>query len=303
MFDNLTTLAQHVSSTELDKIFQQEGMHDFDERPNGVQYCKYSNLRLKWYPSGTLSLSNSYHKLHSALFSENPELGNSSDFSHSQFLQVTDHIANLMRRDLKDLKTQGRLEFGVNLHLNDLNLTEYLYSLVSHHSGGHSNPFQMIENSEQKPFGTTCKLSEFNVKFYNKSIEMELKRKNIMRYEVVSKSLQKTRKLLKKEVVTLADLNDKSTWYQLGNSLLNTYDNILKLPVANDAIKRIEMMELFSYVHPTMIKYDKLNLSLNDFNQRRSQLKSKYESHSNSPSSINQSVRKLIKDKVNILIG
>ena len=183
-----------------------------------VKEVKYNNNKTICYLYITGSLHKNYEKGH-----------NFKRFYYSDCCKEIKYLSNSLQLDSKKVEILN-LEFGVNIEV-DFETYEYLNKhLLSYKS----TQFDRYGKGKGKHIGYYCKLEEYDIKLYDKSLQNGLQH-GLMRFEYRIKEMHDyTNKL---GIKTLNDLMDKKLVAKLFNVLIEAWENIY-------LFEKIDVLEL-----------------------------------------------------------
>ncbi len=148
--------------------------------------------------------------------------GNHTDFCFSEYFETIGYLCELIK--CHPLETYiMKMENALNIDVDE----SAIFYINSVKSFKYTTEFiPMISN--HKKYGVKCFLSEYNIKFYDKTFEslfnqgLLIPNRNILRFE----TQYKRNKPFKKTVQTLQDLLDKNKVYCLGKQLLKKFNQV-----------------------------------------------------------------------------
>lgn len=298
MIDNFSSESHNYPEEKFTKVVEHPMTSNYRDYGNRAT-VDLGNLRITYYPlSRKLTVKNSLHCAYNLFLNDLIQSPvNYNDFSRENFIEIVTLLETILQVSSTDMKLFGRFEAGININIAPLNPREFSNSFISIINGA-TNKFSWANNSRGKPIMRVCHFGDYYVKAYDKSIQAELATKGILRFELVSKGLARTKKILNKDSPTLHDLTKANTWGKLEDWLINTYDKIIKLPVYEETLKREELLELYAYAEPAIRAFDRKKLSQHQLNEFRRDCKSKLAQMIQSPSSIHFGVRKRMVTKI-----
>lgn len=253
----------------------------------GHSYFFWHNLRLEYVPYfGEIWIKNSLHKFYNAEVRDIP-IGkhNYNEFTLDNLEESIMYLCEIIQRKPKDLKLFGKLEFGININVLPFNPMEIINSYISLNTT-RIVPFYVDQPRNGKPFGKSASLTNYRVKFYDKSKQAEIQEKGILRFEICLDGVKTIRQLLNKAEVTLADLMNQNTFKIMSDKLLSTFSKISKLPIRQDQIPNEVLLGLYGYCEPTLIEHFKRTSSAWSFQEQRKECKRILSEYNKSPSSI-----------------
>lgn len=265
----------------------------------GHHYLFWENLRFEFVPYlNELWIRNSLHKFYNAVVRP-IKIGqeNYNDFSYVNLCETIDFLGGIFDRKPEDFELFGKFEYGVNIDVAPYKPLDIINSYLSY-ATTRINPFYVDQPYEGKPIGKSCYLTDYRIKFYDKSKQANIPQQGIFRYEICVGGVGRLKKLFNKNRVTLLDLLDKCNLSKLTQSLMESYRKIKKLPFDQDTIPREIMLGLLAYSEPVMVKYDERRLTQWQFNQQRAEYKLLMDKYSNSPESIHTWVEYKLKDRL-----
>jgi len=248
MFDNISFEIHNYSQSDFETLVAKISCEVVVQRAAKF-IVNWHNLRINYYPNvHIIKVTNSLHKFYNA---EIAKLGavNYNDFTRSQLIETVSYLEDMFDRKATEMKILGRFEYGLNIHTYDVKpfiIIDRYQSIVT----TAKNPFYAQPNPYGKPYGKYCSFTEYTVKFYDKGKEGGVPTKNILRYEIVHHSILKSRAVLGKHQLTMADLIDEENWKKLFKMLEHTYDRIRMLPFKTDDIG--EYTKILFYSSPTV---------------------------------------------------
>ena len=90
-------------------------------------------------------------------------------------------------------------------------------------------------------------MSDYQLKFYDKSKQAKINYMQILRYEVVFGQLRKIRAVLNKDVLTMQTLCELDTWQCFGAYLIEAYGYIRKLPIIDGQIELSDLNKIHAH--------------------------------------------------------
>lgn len=265
-------------------------------------YFNWANLRIEFYPnSEQLWIKNSWHKFYNAVVRDIPiGIENYNDFTRSDFNSTVNFFSKVLNKTPDEFEVFGLFEYGVNISVVPHIPMHIIDSYISY--GNWLKKFRPVFPRTGKVKGRSAYLTEYKVKFYDKSSESKCINRYLLRYEICNNGVGRLKQLLSKNKVTLEDLMKKETFSVLSRDLLKTYFGIKKLPLHTKNISRETMLEVIAYSEPAMYRYDKATLSKWKLDKNRKSTKAQIEDLENVPESIHRLVLKNLKKKIGILI-
>lgn len=178
------------------------------------------NLRLK-VGKNTIRLQNSLHKF----LNQN----NYTDFTLENVKESIQKISSLTSIDWSQASVKA-MEYGINInYTTDLFPEDFIRD--------RDKPF-LIESRKGKIWGTSCFRNDYSLKFYNKTLEYELHRreqipKNIYRWEVVVKNMRWIRETMNIPIMILQDLYKYENAQFILHDLESKFKKCIKKRIVN----------------------------------------------------------------------
>jgi hypothetical protein len=237
MIDYVSFKLQNVSNSDFEKLTELVNV-ECRLNSNKVFFDLY-NLRIFYYPnSKILFVKNSVHKFYNASIGIMQQGENYNDFNICEMNVVAQVLSEVyFNRPIEDFELSTKLEVGVNVDIVGYRPFDIIDRYLSYQVYNTINSFVTSEprNDKGKPIMRKCYLSDYQLKFYDKSKQANIYNQNILRYEVVFSELRKIRAVLGKDNLTMQTLCDLDTWSKFGSYLLEVYGNIRKLPIIENA--------------------------------------------------------------------
>jgi hypothetical protein len=260
MIDNITMRISDFEAKEWELIMGR--LERVTVRVNKT-YGRLSNLQITYLPnSKELWIKNSLHKFYNAVVRDIP-MGqmNHDDFDIEKIKLAAMYLAELTNRKTKDFELIGGFEYGLNIKVFPLcPMNDILEDYISYAST-RINLFYTHSAKKGKPKGRSCYLTDYRIKFYDKSKQALLSEKGVFRYEICNYGIGALKRLFGLVKVTLKELLSKKYLRILAKDLIKKYDMIKKLPMDKSKIPRTVLLELFAYATPHLNKYDKGKMS------------------------------------------
>ncbi len=189
----------------------------------GVEYLKQNKLAYFWYKdqeskmlykigyNNWIDISGSITKYQ---YSENY-----SNLTYSDLCYAIDSLAKTVNKRPNELILRS-FEFGLNIHMFNNQKAIELTDLAFNYK---KNFFEPIASKNKDPIsiGKKCRLQEYDIKIYSKTVEYELPFE-ILRVEVKVKKMCLVRK---HNIKTLEDLKDIEKLYELLKILIEKVEN------------------------------------------------------------------------------
>jgi len=303
MIDNISVKVENFKEKEWINLIHSLNIKSLVNKKN-KQYVSWANLRLEYYPnSKEVWIKNSIHKFYNAIVREK-SIGevNHDDFGRKELIESIEYICLVFKRVESDFEVFGLFEYGVNINVNSYQPRDVYLSYLSYLSTS-ANYFYSLTPLKGKEIGVHCSLSQYRIKFYDKSIQSELTQKGIFRFEICSYKIGRLKKILNKNKVTFVELLSEETYLKLIYDLLDTYDRIVMSPIGIKVPREVLKELLFSN-HKVGIDYDKINLSKWKRDRKRKEQKKSFKEYSNLLTNYHHIVRdKILNKLITILIN
>jgi hypothetical protein len=269
-------------------------------------YVDFYNLRIYYYPDSRLLLiKNSVHKFYNASISHMQLAENYNDFHLTDMIAVAEVLSKLyFNRPIEDFELSTNLEVGINVDIIGFKPFDIIDRYLSYQVYNTSNSFVTSEprGDKGKPIMRKCYLSDYQLKFYDKSKQAKINFKNVLRYEVVFGQLRKIRAVLGEDKLTMKTLCQYETWKKFGDYLLEVYSNIRKLPLIENVGIQIEDL---NKIHAHCSKHFKEDLiramPKSIYNRVRIENQRVYNNWNIAPENIHLQIENSIKNKINQL--
>lgn len=143
---------------------------------------------------------------------------NYSNLTYSDLCTAIDDLANTVNKQPYELNLRS-FEFGLNIHMFENLKAIELKDLAFNYK---KSFFESIESNNKDPvsIGKRCRLQQYDIKIYNKSIEYDLPF-DLLRIEIKVKRMKWVKHL---EIKTLEDLRDIEKLDELKNILIETIE-------------------------------------------------------------------------------
>lgn len=263
----------------------------------------YHNIRLTYFPnSGILRIQNSFHKLYNKIFLDIE--GNHTDFSLSNFICIVHFLFNgIFQIDIKDVSVSSRTEFGINLDPTPYRSFSLISKFISHAST-HINDFYTVPPFRGKPLQRVCYLNDYRIKVYDKGLQSQNSKENLLRYEVVIMEIRKLESILEPANLSLDTLTSTSTWDRLFDFLLTTYRQIRKVPQMPTASLTVEEINrIYGYCSTLMRTDIQSSYSRHHFTKINIENRHVYEKYNTANENFFNELFERIKHKRHILIN
>lgn len=160
-------------------------------------------------------------------------------------------------------------------------------------------------NLKGKPIQRMCYLSDYKLKFYDKSKQAEIADQDLLRYEIIFTELRKIRQVLGFQIsdpLSLLTLNDSEVWSKFFKNLIQTYDAIRKIPLIKGQISIPDIAEIHGYCNKIMADDIKMNMNVHSFKKKRSEMSKIYEFYNSRVDNYHLVVRDKLITKYNSLV-
>lgn len=267
----------------------------------------FEGLRVEYYPNiQQLKMRNSLHKFYNRVLADIKLDGNHNDFRLIDFKILASIFSELyFERSVNDFKLSTRFETGVNIDCGGYKPMDIIQRYESYQVGNTIVNFETMEpwgNSVGKPTVRKAFLSDYQLKFYNKSKEANLSKSNLMRFECIFGKVRKVRAVLGANEISLDTLCKWENWKLLGDNLVDTYSRIKKLPLINGEKMSIQEINMIHAVCSKNLKKDlSTHLSKHYYTKYLKDCKDVYEKISMSEDNFHQIIHEKISDKVKFL--
>jgi hypothetical protein len=247
---------------------------------NRVHFDLY-NLRINYFPNDrSLVVKNSLHKFYNSSVGDLKTADNYNDFHFTDMLAVADILSEVyFNRSIEELELSTNLEVGVNIEVIGYKPFDIIDRYLSYQVCNSSNSFVTCEprGDKGKPLMRKCYMSDYQLKFYDKSKQANINHMQILRYEVVFSQLRKIRAVLSKETLTMKTLCEVDTWCCFGDYLLQAYNNIRKLPIIDLQVEIPALNKIHSYCDKHFKEDLIRSMSKSAYNRARIENKAVYE--------------------------
>lgn len=240
------------------------------------EQCIWGNLRLKYsLGSSQLTVSNSLHKFYNGFVGGSGEFENSDLFTFEHLRESIETLCVILDVAANECCLQGRFEFGVNITTSPFTPKQYIDSYIGyyHSTKPFRHVYKNVGNEGKKMEQVHCQLSQYTVKWYNKSIESKRAAPNLLRFEVCTHTKSKLRNILEVQNPTLETLTNRSTAERLKSVIMDVYHSIEKLPMEPEKTDFEDFKEILAYAHPIGKTMRKGQLSPWNFHKERNQIK------------------------------
>lgn len=167
MIDNMSLKVENFSQKEWSEISNElEFLKISPEKNSGM----LSNLKFQYFPNvNELLIQNSLHKFFNSKVKEIP-IGkhNYDDFDIDKLKMAGVYLSEFVNRKFTDFELIGRFEYGLNINVSPKVPMDILNNYFSY-SSTRTNPFVTHGVRRGKPYGRSCYLTDFRIKFYDKS--------------------------------------------------------------------------------------------------------------------------------------
>ncbi len=269
-------------------------------------YFDFENLRIFYYPdSRLLFIKNSIHKFYNKSIGQMKLAENYNDFYLTDMRALASIFSELyFNRPIEDFELSTNLEVGVNLETVGCKPFDVIDRYLSYQVGNNSNSFVTCEprGDKGKPITRKCYLSDYNLKFYDKSKQAKINSSNILRYEVVFGQLRKIRAVLGEDHLTMQTLCEFETWKKFGDYILRVYDGIRKLPIIEKDIPHSEIYQIHGHCSKHLKEDLQRTMTKSEYNKIRianAEIYNYWNSHSNN---VHLQIENKLKNKINQLI-
>lgn len=271
MIDYASFKIKNFSNSEFQKLVN--GANIYCPINGNHVYFDLYNLRIDYFPNdNTLRIRNSVHKFYTALFGK--VSCNSNDFYFENMKAVADILSIIyFDRDIKDFELSTKLEVGVNISIDKFSYKpfEVIERYLSFQSGSSVNAFITCDPNKGKPIMRKCRLSDYYIKFYDKTKLSLAKIGHTVRYEVVFEQLRKIRAVLEEQDLSLQTLCEYENWWKFGRFLSAVYRAISKVPLieAKNMMSIEDLNKVYAHCNH-MYKSDlKSTLTFSSYNKNR----------------------------------
>lgn len=303
MIDYASYQIKNFSNNEFEKLVERMGVI-CPINSNKLNF-DFHNLKINYYPNdNSIRISNSMHKFYNSALGTLKSAQNYNDFMLKDMRAVADIISIIyFDRPTTDFMLSRKLEVGINVNALGYKPFDIIDRYLSYQVGSSNNPVVTCEPlGKGKPVLRKCYLSDYKLKFYDKSKQANLSIKSILRYEVVFEQLRKIRAVLGEQNLTMETLCEDKNWYRFGCYLLDAYRNVKKLPLIDGETIIVEDLNKIHAHCNYHFKADlKRALRPNTYEKTRVINKNCYSCWDNNPNNIHLAIENKIINKINQL--
>ncbi|SEA92445.1 hypothetical protein [Pedobacter hartonius] len=304
MIDYASFKISNFSNSEFEKLTELINV-ECPLSSNKVNF-DFENLRIFYYPdTRVLFIKNSLHKFYNKSIGRLQLAENYNDFHLTDMLAVADIFSELyFNRPIEDFELSTNLEVGVNIEIARYKPFDIMDRYLSYQVGNNSSSFITCEprGDKGKPIMRKCYLSDYNLKFYDKSKQAKINFSNILRYEVIFCQLRKIRAVLGEDHLTMQTLCEFETWKKFGDYILRVYNGIRKLPIVEKHIPQREIYQIHGHCSKHLKEDLQRELTKSEYNNIRIANAETYDYWNTNANNVHVQIENQLKNKINHLV-